>query len=156
MTRDEIKRLIAILSAAFPGKKDADLANLIDAYWLGLKDLDMLHLEGALEGLLREKIYFPTVSEIREYAEKFKNATTRINPMALRERAIMLKDRYVAGADNLGQWFVLAKVMRQNGQECAADELEREANGIRDNSALIELVEFVDSMEKAKEVCNAA
>ena len=149
-TRDEIKWVIAILQATFPAKKIDNLTVLVDAYWLGLKDLDMQHLEGALEALIREKTFFPAVSEIREYAEKHKNSVCRISPLALREEAIKLKYSYIAGADNLGEWFALARRMRNNGQECAADALEREANGIRDNSDLITLV----NMQKAKEASN--
>jgi len=156
-TRDEIKRVIAILQATFPAKKIDNLTVLVDAYWLGLKDLDMQHLEGALEALIREKTFFPAVAEIREYAEKYekrKNSMCKISPQALREHAIKLKDRYIAGEDNLGEWFTLARGMRNNGQECAADALEREANGIRDNCDLFELVEFVDMLQKEKEVSN--
>ncbi len=151
-TREDIKKVIVILQAAFPAKKIDNLTALVDAYLLGLSDIDMQHLEGALESLIREKTFFPAVAEIREYAQRNKNATRKISPLAMREEAIKLKDRYIAGQDNLDQWLGLASRMRINGQECAAAALEQEALGQHDNSGLITLV----NMQKAKEVAHAA
>lgn len=151
-TREDIKKVIAILQAVFPAKKVDNLTALVDAYLLGLADIDMQHLEGALGSLIREQTFFPAVAEIREHALRHKNSTGKISPLAMREEAIKLKDRYIAGADNLDQWLGLASRMRINGQECAAAALEQEALGQHDNSGLISLVK----MQKAKEVAHAA
>lgn len=143
MTRDETKRIIGLLIAAYPARKIEDMSALVDSYWLGLDDCDYPAVELACKTVIRSSKFFPSISELRDgIAQSLKYQAKRYDPLALRGEAVKL---YETDAPD---WVGLANRMRINGQECAAVALERRANRVYETD-IITLVE----MQKAVEAC---
>lgn len=122
MTRDETKRIIGLLIAAFPARKVEDVTALVDAYWIGLDELDYPAVELACKTLIRSNKFFPSISELRDaVAQSQKYTAKRYAPLALRGEAVRLYE-----TDD-PDWQGLAQRMRINGQVDAAFALERRA-----------------------------
>ena len=142
MTRDETKRIIGLLIAAYPARKIEDMSALVDSYWLGLDDLDYPAVELACKKLIRLNKFFPAVSEIRDIiAEMGMYPAKRYAPLALRGEAVRL---YETDAPD---WQGLADRMRINGQVDAAYALERRANRVYETDIIT-----IANMQKAVEV----
>lgn len=124
MTRDETKRIIGLLIAAYPARKIDDVSALVDSYWLGLDDYDYPAVEQACKTVIRSSKFFPSISELRDgIAQSLKYQAKRYDPLALRGEAVKLYE-----TDD-PDWLGLAQRMRINGQECAAVALELRASG---------------------------
>ena len=143
MTRDETKRIIGLLIAAYPARKIEDMSALVDSYWLGLDDCDYPAVELACKKLIRLNKFFPAVSEIRDIiAEMGMYPAKRYAPLALRGEAVRLYE-----TDN-PDWLGLAQRMRINGQVDAAYALDRRANRVYETDIIT-----LASMQKAVEAC---
>ena len=137
MTRDETKRIIGLLIAAYPSRKIEDVSALVDSYWLGLDDCDYPAVELACKSLIRSSKFFPSISELRDIiAQSQKYTAKRYAPLALRGEAVRL---YETDAPD---WLGLAGRMRINGQECAAVALELRASGA-----------YADGLSVMAEIC---
>ena len=142
MTRDETKRIIGLLIAAYPARKIEDVSALVDSYWLGLDDCDYPAVELACKSLIRSSKFFPSISELRDIiAQSQKYQAKRYDPLALRGEAVRL---YETDAPD---WLGLAQRMRINGQVDAAYALERRANRVYETDIIT-----LASMQKAVEV----
>ena len=142
MTRDETKRIIGLLIAAYPARKIEDVSALVDSYWLGLDDCDYPAVELACKSLIRSSKFFPSISELRDIiAQSQKYQAKRYDPLALRGEAVRLYE-----TDN-PDWLGLADRMRINGQVDAAYALERRANRVYETDIIT-----LASMQKAVEV----
>jgi len=143
MTRDETKRIIGLLIAAYPARKIEDISALVDSYWLGLDDCDYPAVELACKSLIRSSKFFPSISELRDViAQSQKYTAKRYSPLALRGEAVRLYE-----TDN-PDWLGLAQRMRINGQVDAAYALERRANKVYE----VDIISLVN-MQKAVEAC---
>lgn len=143
MTREETKRIIGLLIAAYPARKIEDVTALVDSYWLGLDDFDYPAVELACKSLIRSSKFFPSISELRDIiAQSQKYTAKRYSPLALRCEAVRL---YETDAPD---WLGLANRMRINGQECAAFALERRANRVYEGDIIT-----LANMQKAVEAC---
>ena len=143
MTRDETKRIIGLLIAAYPARKIEDMSALVDSYWLGLDDLDYPAVELACKTLIRSSKFFPSISELRDIiAQSQKYQAKRYDPLALRGEAVRL---YETDAPD---WQGLADRMRINGQVDAAYALERRANRVYETDIIT-----IANMQKAVEAC---
>ena len=144
MTRDETKRIIGLLIAAYPSRKIEDMSALVDSYWLGLDDFDYPAVEQACKTVIRSSKFFPSISELRDaVAQTQKYTAKRYAPLALRGEAVRL---YETDAPD---WLGLAQRMRINGQVDAAYALERRANRVYETDIIT-----LASMQKAVEACN--
>ena len=142
MTRDETKRIIGLLIAAYPSRKIEDMSALVDSYWLGLDDFDYPAVEQACKTVIRSSKFFPSISELRDaVAQTQKYTAKRYAPLALRGEAVRL---YETDAPD---WLGLADRMRINGQVDAAYALERRANRVYETDIIT-----LASMQKAVEV----
>lgn len=142
MTRDETKRIIGLLIAAYPSRKIEDMSALVDSYWLGLDDFDYPAVEQACKTVIRSSKFFPSISELRDaVAQTQKYTAKRYAPLALRGEAVRL---YETDAPD---WLGLAQRMRINGQVDAAYALERRANRVYETDIIT-----LASMQKAVEV----
>ena len=142
MTRDETKRIIGLLIAAYPARKIEDMSTLVDSYWLGLDDFDYPAVEQACKTVIRSSKFFPSISELRDaVAQTQKYTAKRYAPLALRGEAVRL---YETDAPD---WLGLAQRMRINGQVDAAYALERRANRVYETDIIT-----LASMQKAVEV----
>lgn len=143
MTRDETKRIIGLLIAAYPARKIEDMSALVDSYWLGLDDCDYPAVELACKSSIRSSKFFPSISELRDIiAQSQKYQAKRYDPLALRGEAVRL---YETDAPD---WQGLADRMRINGQVDAAYALERRANRVYETDIIT-----LASMQKAVEAC---
>ncbi len=143
MTRDETKRIIGLLIAAYPARKIEDMSALVDSYWLGLDDCDYPAVELACKSLIRSSKFFPSISELRDViAQSQKYQAKRYDHLALRGEAVRLYE-----TDN-PDWLGLAQRMRINGQVDAAYALERRANRVYETDIIT-----LASMQKAVEAC---
>lgn len=143
MTRDETKRIIGLLIAAYPARKIEDMSALVDSYWLGLDDFDYPAVELACKSSIRSSKFFPSISELRDIiAQSQKYQAKRYDPLALRGEAVKLYE-----TDD-PDWLGLADRMRINGQVDAAYALERRANRVYETDIIT-----LASMQKAVEAC---
>ena len=143
MTRDETKRIIGLLIAAYPARKIEDMSALVDSYWLGLDDFDYPAVELACKSSIRSSKFFPSISELRDIiAQSQKYQAKRYDPLALRGEAVRLYE-----TDN-PDWLGLAQRMRINGQVDAAYALERRANRVYETDIIT-----IANMQKAVEAC---
>ncbi len=137
MTRDDIKKILGLLMAAYPQHKIQDLRAVVDAYYMGLSDYQLTAIEQAVKTIIRSNKYFPSVMEIREVVDQSTKYTIpRYEPMALRGEAVRMYE-----TDD-PDWLGLATKMRINGQECAAAALEDRARGITSNEGILFLLEM--------------
>ena len=144
MTRDETKRIIGLLIAAYPARKIEDMSALVDSYWLGLDDCDYPAVELACKTLIKSSKFFPAIAELRDtIAQSQKYRAKRYDPLALRGEAVRL---YETDAPD---WLGLAGRMRINGQVDAAYALERRANRLYETDIIT-----IANMQKAVEICN--
>jgi len=67
---------LTILRASYPGSRIEFDDRLRDVWFSLLRDLDNQIFDLAIKALLRDKKFFPTVAEIREYAGRY-HASTR-------------------------------------------------------------------------------
>jgi len=143
MTRDETKRIIGLLIAAYPARKIEDMSALVDSYWLGLDDFDYPAVELACKTAIRSSKFFPSISELRDaVASANKYQAKRYDPLALRGEAVRLYE-----TDN-PDWQGLADRMRINGQVDAAYALERRAQRVYETDIIT-----IANMQKAVEAC---
>lgn len=79
MTRDEVKKLLAVLKTAYPyfynKQPNAELSATINLWYAALKEFDYEFINGGLKNLIQTSKYPPTVAEVLESAKKQPNIT---------------------------------------------------------------------------------
>lgn len=93
LNKQEVTKLLGVLSAAFPDVKIDDMT--IRVYFEELKDLDYQPAQLAIKNLIAVSPYFPRIASIRErYFDIVSPRVTTIDAIALINKAISDYGRY--------------------------------------------------------------